>query len=153
MLGTLNWKKFRIGDLFKSENGNVDIKKEHINGKGVQVVSAGTENQGVIGFSDIGAKTHSSDTITVDMFGNTFYRDFEYKMVTHARVFSLIPMSFHMIKESGLFLVGSIQRVTQGFGYNNMCSFKKIKDLLISLPATTPPTGKCWKNFCLEVSI
>ena len=139
MLDTSNWKEFRIGDLFDSENGNVDIKKEHINGKGLPVVSSGVDNQGIIGLSDINAKVHPAHTITVDMFGNVYYRDVEYKMVTHARVFSLIPNEA-INKEIGNFLSACILKITSSFEYNNMCSYKKIKDLYILLPVT--PSGE-----------
>lgn len=37
------------------------------------------------------------------MFGNAFYRQFKYKMVTHARVFSLEP-KFKISDRQGLFL-------------------------------------------------
>ena len=54
-------------------------------------MSAGLSNHGIIGKTDREPKVIDKNTITVDMFGNAFYRDTEYKMVTHARVFALSP--------------------------------------------------------------
>ena len=142
-IDTSTWKEFKIGDLFDSESGNVDIKKEHINEKGYPVVSSGVDNRGIIGCADIDSKIHKADTITVDMFGNVFYRDFEYKMVTHARVFALLPKGFEINKERGNFLAACISKITSTFEYNNMCSYKKIKDLYILLPAT-PDSEPDW---------
>lgn len=68
------------------------------------------------------------------MFGCAFYRQFDYKMVTHARVFSLQPK--HKITSSqGLFLANSLNFLAERFGYNNMCSWKKIQNFTIQLPS------------------
>ena len=77
--------------MFDSENGDFDIQKSHINDLGEYVITAGLSNNGVLGKTNINAKIIDGNTITIDMFGNSFYRKFKYKMVTHARVFSLIP--------------------------------------------------------------
>ena len=135
-IDTSSWKEFRIGDLFTSENGNTDIQKEHINGEGIDVVSSGVQGNGYIGKSNIDARIHSANTITVDMFGNVFYRDKPYKMVTHARVFALVPNGFELNEKTGLFICTSLKWLPSKYDYGNMCSFEKIKDSTIFLPAT-----------------
>lgn len=127
-------KTFRIGDLFRGYNGNTDIKKEHINGKGYPVVSSGLENTGIIGFSDIEARIFPSNTITIDMFGNVFFRDFEYKIVTHARVFSLVLKDHQLTLKAGLYVASILSWLSKVFSYNNMCSYNKIAHMNISLP-------------------
>lgn len=128
-------KEFKIDDLFTSVNGDTDIKKENINNKGVAVVSSGLENFGFIGKTDIKAKIISKNTITVDMFGNVFYRSVDYKMVTHARVFALIPKNFVLNECIGLYICTMLNFLSSIFNYNNMCSFNKVKELKIYLPA------------------
>ena len=128
------FKEYKISTLFDSQNGNTDIKKEHINGRGFPVVSSGVENTGIIGRTDIDARVLPANTITVDMFGNVYYRDFEYKEVTHARVFSLIPKGFKLDVETGLYFVSSLQSLSKIYSYDNMCSFAKISNMAISLP-------------------
>jgi len=119
--------------LFESENGNFDIQKSHINDKGEYVITAGLNNNGILGKSDVKAKVFNENTITIDMFGNAFYRAFKYKMVTHARVFCLIP-NFKITTNQGLFLANSLHFLNKKFGYENMCSWTKIKDTKIQLP-------------------
>lgn len=119
--------------MFTSQNGDFDIQKTHMNDKGTYVVTAGLTNNGVLGKSDIKAKVFKKNTITVDMFGNAFYRQFDYKMVTHARVFSLTP-NFSMTERHGLFLANSLCYLANKFGYDNMCSWEKIKSKTIQLP-------------------
>ncbi|MUU24292.1 restriction endonuclease subunit S [Helicobacter pylori] len=135
----LTWQSFRLGDLFEASNGDFDIQKRHINHRGEFVITAGLSNNGVLGQSDIKAKVFESHTITIDMFGCAFYRSFPYKMVTHARVFSLKPQ-FEINHKIGLFLSTLFFGYPKKFGYENMCSWAKIKNDKVILPLK--PTAK-----------
>ena len=135
----MNKKAFKLGTLFTSKSGDTDIKKEHINGEGYSVVSSGNDNTGILGCSDIEACIIPKNTITVDMFGNVYYRDFDYKMVTHARVFALLPNGFSLDEKTGLYFATSLVWLSHVFSYNNMCSYKKIKDMEIEVPVIKSP--------------
>ncbi|GAA7001661.1 restriction endonuclease subunit S [Helicobacter pylori] len=132
-LNAIKWGEFRLGDLFEASNGDFDIQKRHINHKGEFVITAGLSNNGVLGQSDIKAKVFESHSITIDMFGCAFYRSFPYKMVTHARVFSLKP-KFEINHKIGLFLSTLFFDYPKKFGYENMCSWAKIKNDKVILP-------------------
>ncbi|MGL2538888.1 restriction endonuclease subunit S [Helicobacter pylori] len=132
-LNAIKWGEFKLGDLFEASNGDFDIQKRHINHKGEFVITAGLSNNGVLGQSDIKAKVFESHTITIDMFGCAFYRSFAYKMVTHARVFSLKP-KFKINHKIGLFLSTLFFGYPKKFGYENMCSWVKIKNDKVILP-------------------
>ncbi|MCQ2617418.1 restriction endonuclease subunit S [Helicobacter pylori] len=138
-LNAIKWGEFRLEDLFEASNGDFDIQKRHINHKGEFVITAGLSNNGVLGQSDIKAKVFESHTITIDMFGCAFYRSFPYKMVTHARVFSLKP-KFEINHKIGLFLSTLFFGYLKKFGYENMCSWAKIKNDKVILPLK--PTAK-----------
>ncbi len=138
-LNAIKWGEFKLGDLFEASNGDFDIQKRHINHKGEFVITAGLSNNGVLGQSDIKAKVFESHTITIDMFGCAFYRSFPYKMVTHARVFSLKP-KFEINHKIGLFLSTLFFGYPKKFGYENMCSWAKIKNDKVILPLK--PTAK-----------
>ncbi|GAA7205770.1 restriction endonuclease subunit S [Helicobacter pylori] len=138
-LNAIKWGEFKLGDLFEASNGDFDIQKRHINHKGEFVITAGLSNNGVLGQSDIKAKVFESHTITIDMFGCAFYRSFLYKMVTHARVFSLKP-KFEINHKIGLFLSTLFFDYPKKFGYENMCSWAKIKNDKVILPLK--PTAK-----------
>lgn len=133
------FKEFKISTLFDPQNGNTDLKKEHINGKGHPVVSSGVENTGIIGCTDVDARILPAHTITVDMFGNVYYRDFKYKEVTHARVFTLIPKGFELDIQTGLYFVSSLKVLSKIYSYNNMCSYSKISNMDILLPVIENP--------------
>ncbi|GHQ10686.1 hypothetical protein VN0280_00320 [Helicobacter pylori] len=138
-LNAIKWGEFKLGDLFEASNGDFDIQKRHINHKGEFVITAGLSNNGVLGQSDIKAKVFESHSITIDMFGCAFYRSFPYKMVTHARVFSLKP-KFEINHKIGLFLSTLFFDYPKKFGYENMCSWAKIKNDKVILPLK--PTTK-----------
>ena len=125
--------------MFESSNGDFDIQKNHINGKGEFVITAGLSHNGIFGKTDVPAKIFNAKTITIDMFGNAFYRQFKYKIVTHARVFSLKPL-FNLTDSQGLFFSITLHFLHFYFGYENMCSWEKIKDFDIQLPLT--PTSE-----------
>ena len=74
------------------------------------------------------------------MFGNVFYRDEPYKMVTHARVFTLLPLQFSLDRQLGEFFEAQISKACAGYDYNNMCSFAKIRDKEINIPVNPDGT-------------
>ncbi|MCQ2199670.1 MAG: restriction endonuclease subunit S [Paludibacteraceae bacterium] len=128
------WKEWKMGDLFVSSNGNFDIQQTHINGKGDYVVSSGEQNNGIIGKTDVVASVFDKNTITVDMFGNVFFRDFRYKMVTHARVFSLKFISEKFTEKSAKYVTSNLYFLKESFSYSNMASWNKIADKMVKLP-------------------
>lgn len=133
----LQFGEFKLGELFDATVGDTDIKRSDINGRGDFVVTAGVANCGILGKSDVAAKVVAANTITVDMFGNCQYRDFPYKMATHARVFSLKSKTEDFNRETGLYISTVLRSVLTHFDYNNMCSWNKISDFAIQLPVTT----------------
>ncbi|WP_029362923.1 restriction endonuclease subunit S [Helicobacter pylori] len=144
-LNAIKWGEFKLGDLFEASNGDFDIQKRHINHKGEFVITAGLSNNGVLGQSDIKAKVFESHTITIDMFGCAFYRSFPYKMVTHARVFSLKP-KFEINHKIGLFLSTLFFDYPKKFGYENMCSWAKIKNDKVILPLKPTANAQTFKD-------
>ena len=135
--GDSSFRPFKLEKLFESANGNFDIQKPHLNGRGENVVSAGESNNGIIGKTDVTARLFSENTITVDMFGNSYYQTYPYKMVTHARVFSLSPINGMRLNEKiALYILARFRYFKLKFSYDNMCSWEKIKHDSIQLPVT-----------------
>ena len=128
------FKEFKIGDLFDGASGDTDIKKEHLNGEGYPVITAGVDNLGVAGYSSINAKILPENSLTVDMFGNGYFRPFEFKMVTHSRVFALTLKNRPLTSEAGLFVCTMLKWLQSKYNYSNMCTYNKIKNEIIQLP-------------------
>lgn len=134
--GTLIRKNFSFGYLFKAETGNVDLQQKDINGRGCYFINSGLENDGIKGKTDRPAKVFPKNTITIDFWGNAFYRSFEYKLATHNHVFSL---SGEVIKNEtvGLYLVSQMMYLRKIFSYAEMGTWNKIKVLDLLLPIKT----------------
>ena len=127
------FKKFMLEDLFEFSVGDVDLQQKDINGNGDFFINSGLSNRGIKGKTDRQAKIFPENTITVDFWGNAYYRDFQYKLATHNHVFSL---SGPVIKDKkvGLYLEGLLSRLPALFSYNNMATPNKLKTLEINLP-------------------
>lgn len=106
------YKNFKIGELFIAQTGDVDLQQKDINGKGSYFINSGVEGLGIKGKTDRYAKVFEANTITIDFWGNAYYRDFKYKMATHNHVFSL---SGDVIKNRnvGLYLVSAMSYLTK----------------------------------------
>lgn len=130
----VTYREFKIGDLFDGASGDTDLKKEHLNGEGYPVITAGVDNLGVAGYSSVNAKILPANSLTVDMFGNCYFRPFEYKMVTHSRVFALTLKNRPLTSEMGLFICTALKWLQSKFNYSNMCTYNKIKNKIIKLP-------------------
>ena len=129
------YKDFKIEDLFSAQTGDTDLQQKDINGQGTLFINSGVEALGIKGKTDREAKVFDSNTITIDFWGNAYYRDFKYKMATHNHVFSL---SGDVIKNRniGLYLVSTMSYMRKLFSYNNMGTWTKIKEQYIHLPVT-----------------
>ena len=138
----MEFKDFLLKDLFVADKGDVDLQQKDVNGKGHYLINSGVDNFGIKGRTDRPAKVSPANTITIDFWGNAYYRDFEYKMATHNHVFSL---SGDIIKnrEVGLFLVGSMASFPKVFSYSNMATWPKLKEMTVSLPVREDGTPDC----------
>ncbi len=133
---TREWKKFRVGDLFDAKTGTYDFQPLDISDSGYPVITSGVGNNGIMGLSTVHAEQINANSITVDMFGNVIPRDFQYMMVTHARVFALLPRQSTTFLQR-CFLSSILNNLLTMFNFKNMCSWRKIKDMELSLPVTS----------------
>lgn len=127
------FKNFALGDLFEFSTGDVDLQQKDVNGRGCFFINSGLSNRGIKGKTDRFAKVFPANTITVDFWGNAYYRDHEYKLATHNHVFSLAGQVIKN-KNVGLYLECLLSKLSALFSYNNMATQNKLKKTEISLP-------------------
>ena len=132
----VKFEKYTLGELFTSSTGDVDLQQKDINGKGEFFINSGVENRGIKGRTDKPARVFPSNTITVDFWGNAYYRNFEYKLATHNHVFSLAG---DIIRNRlvGMYIVGILSKLPKLFSFNNMATWNKLKTIEVSLPVTS----------------
>ena len=127
------FRKERLDKYFFNSNGDIDIQVKDINNRGEYVVSSGFNQRGIIGKTDIDAKIIKENCLTIDMFGNVYARNYPFKMVTHARVFSLIPRTKMSIKALN-YIAATLFFLNKIYGYSNMATWDKISVLKLELP-------------------
>ena len=133
-LSTLQWREFKIGELFNNIRQGARLKQaDHIKGN-LPFVMAGTENTGISGFiGNENARKFKANALTIDIFGNVFYRAYEFGASDDVGVFWNENNS---VKEkSMLFLSAVISKALQGkFDFGHKLRASQSYDIKILLP-------------------
>ncbi|GAK31381.1 hypothetical protein WOSG25_090790 [Weissella oryzae SG25] len=80
MGGAISWREFEIGYLFDHVVQGRRLKKDdQIEGELPFVMSGTTEN-GIANYISNNVRIFPGNSLTVDIFGNVFYRSYEYGM-------------------------------------------------------------------------
>lgn len=118
------------------QSGDVDIQNSDINGKGCMFINSGVTNQGIKGYTDLPARIFTANSITIDFFGNAYYRSEPYKLATHNHVFSF---SGGVLSDEtvGLYLVAAMSYLPKVYSYGNMATKPSLKNNHIILPSIT----------------
>lgn len=129
------WEWFNINDIF------IDIKKgerltklDRVKGN-MPLLTAVSVNNGVAEFIDKGAyekKKIYKDKITIDMFFNTFYHDYEY--FSDDNVHTLIPKD-RISKYSSIFLSTILKKNQFRYAYGRQVRLIRLNDISLQLPA------------------
>ncbi|WP_192485245.1 MULTISPECIES: restriction endonuclease subunit S [Cysteiniphilum] len=143
----ISWLEFNVKDLFIIERGQRLVKKNRKSGE-IPLITAGFNNNGVAGFiSNIENKTFSH-AITIDMFANVFYRDYQFKCDDNIHVLTSNKLS----KYAGIYVLNSIKKAIQGiFSYGKQLRLKSLLQLKILLP-TLDNENPCYEymEFCIK---
>lgn len=141
---TVDWKAFRLGDLFEVLLAKGDIQPKQISDGDIPLVSAGNEDNGIVAMIDAAgdgvSEMFPAGCISVSMFGRAFYQTEAFYAVSHGRINVLKPMC-QFSYEQGLFITSCLNRAfAHKFDYATMCTQKKLMSEMIHLPAT--PDGQ-----------
>lgn len=124
------WKEFSVKTLFNIKRGKRLIVRHRIKGN-IPFVTAGFANQGVAELIENQEQKTFSNSITIDMFGNVFYRNYFFKCDDNIHVLSNPTIN----SNSGNFIVNCIQQTTKDvFSYGKQFRLKTLEKLKILLP-------------------
>ena len=126
------WREYRIGDLFGNiVQGSRLTKADQIDGL-LPFVMAGVTNTGVVRHIGNKMTIFPKNSLTIDIFGNVFYRNYEFSASDDVGVYW---NDEEYSEHSMLFLVSSIQKSLVGkFDFGNKLRSSKSHDLLVKLP-------------------
>lgn len=107
-------------------------KDDHISG-GIPFIMAGTTNAGVVNYISNPVASFPGNSITVDIFGNVFYRDFDFGAGDDTGVYWNDEKDYS--KEAMLFFAISMEKSLSGkFSFGNKLRSSQSLDFKIQLP-------------------
>lgn len=123
------WGEFKVSDLFDFDHGKRLTKKDRIPGK-IPFCTAGAENQGIADYLN-GDCVIWHKPITIDMFGNTFYHNFD--CAGDDNIYALINND--LSKTSKIFITSVLNRqLKQKFSFKDQFRQSDLDHLVIKLP-------------------
>lgn len=123
------WGEFKASDLFNFDHGKRLTKKDRIPGK-IPFCTAGAENQGIVDHLN-GDFVIWHKPITIDMFGNTFYHNFD--CAGDDNIYALINND--LPKTSKIFITSVLNRqLKQKYSFKDQFRQSDLDHLIIKLP-------------------
>ena len=129
------YKPFRLGDLFEHIVQGRRLKKEdHIPGD-FPFIMSGVTNTGLVAKIANPINRFPANSITVDIFGNTFYRNYAYSASDDVGVYW---GDKSLSRESMLYMAAAISSFLEGkYSYSDKLRSSQSLDFQIQLPITT----------------
>ena len=128
-----SWRKFELRKLFGDcKKGSRLVQAERIDGD-VPLVTAGYENVGIT--SNIGNTNMEvfKDCISIDMFGNCFYRDYKFNADDNVLIFAENIKN----KYVSMYIAGVVGKAVSGYDYTNQYRINNYNRQEIKLPTTS----------------
>ena len=124
----VDWREFKIGDLFEVGTGSLlDLK--NLPAGNIPRVSVKTDENGIIGYFDtenIEGARHFENFISVNFFGKSFYH--KKKSSLEMKVHTLKIPNHDFTKSEGMYFSALLDKQLQGFSYGNQLSSSKLKN-------------------------
>lgn len=137
-----NWKEFKIKDIFNIQKGERLTVVDRTLGN-TPLLTASSVNNGISSFIDYDIfkdkKRIFENKITVDMFCNVFYQEFEYFSDDniHTLLFkNKLYKKYYKNKYINLFLVSILKQLSRKYDYGRQVRLKRFEEEIISLPIT-----------------
>ena len=132
-LNTVVWGEFSFSQLFDNIVQGRRLKKQDQVLGDLPFIMAGTTNTGVVGYVGNNTRTFPSNSLTVDIFGNIFYRSYEYGMGDDTGAYW--NQSNVIEKYAMLYISTAMQKFMVGkFDFGHKLRSSKSFDFKIKLP-------------------
>ena len=131
--GRITWGEFSLGDIFNHIRQGKRLKKEDQEPGRVPFVMAGTSNMGVANYVANPVASFPANAITVDIFGNVFYRGYAFGAGDDTGVYW--SESEEATREVMLFYAAAMNRALAGrFSYGCKLRSSRSHAIVIKLP-------------------
>lgn len=130
---TVKWREFEFKQIFNNIKQGRRLKKEDQKEGTIPFVMSGTTNTGVVGYISNPVASFPSNSITVDIFGNTFYRNFDFGAGDDTGVYWNDKENYS--KDEMLFFTAAMGKSLFGkFDYGNKLRSSQSFDIKMQLP-------------------
>ena len=138
-LGTVKWGEFKYKEVFnRIEQGRRLKKDDQIDGT-IPFVMSGTTNAGVVNYISNPVASFPKNAITIDIFGNTFYRNYAFGAGGDTGVYWNDATAYS--SNAMLFFAVAMQKSMMGrFSYGKKLRSSQSEDFTMHLPVTDDGT-------------
>lgn len=132
--GQVNFVKFAFREIFDNIKQGRRLKKDDQKPGDIPFVMAGVTNTGVVNHISNPVASFPENSITLDIFGNAFYRSYQYGAGDDTGVYWNTKNS--LPKEAMLFLTAAMQKAVAGkFSYGKKLRSSQSLNIKMSLPS------------------
>lgn len=132
-LDKVQWKEYRFADVFNNIQQGRRLKKEDQIEGSMPFVMAGVTNTGVVNYISNPVATFPKNSITIDIFGNAFYRNYDFGAGDDTGVYWNTERK--LSREMMLFLTKTSEKALQGkFSYGKKLRSSQSLNLRMKLP-------------------
>lgn len=127
---TSAWGDFVVGELFDNITRGTRLKKSDRKPGPTPLVTAGSENQGITEHILENKELFNGITLTIDMFGNVFARNYPFYADDNILVLQTNGHTFKQIQ----FMASSLAHLANEYGYTNQFRQNTLNNTTIKLP-------------------
>ena len=132
--GQVNFVKFAFREIFDNIKQGRRLKKDDQKPGNIPFVMGGVANTGVVNHISNPVASFPENSITLDIFGNAFYRSYQYGAGDDTGVYWNTKNS--LPKEAMLFLTAAMQKAVAGkFSYGKKLRSSQSLNIKMSLPS------------------
>ena len=130
----VNFVKFAFREIFDNIKQGRRLKKDDQKPGDIPFVMAGVTNTGVVNHISNPVASFPENSITLDIFGNAFYRSYPYGAGDDTGVYWISENG--LLKEAMLFLTAAMQKAVEGkFSYGKKLRSSQSLNIKMSLPS------------------
>lgn len=144
-----NWKEFRVGDLFETENGKrvptgAYVKKDVLfnNPGNIPRITVKGVNNGIDGHYSENIDNSNyricNNFISVSFLGDCFYQ--KYKASLDMKVHCLKPLNINLNDFIAIFIITVLKKEMSVYSYGDQLNSETLKDMSLKLPAKDDDT-------------
>lgn len=131
--GTFEYKEFSYKSIFNNIKQGRRLKKEDQTPGFIPFVMAGTTNTGVVNYISNPVASFPKNSITIDIFGNTFYRNYDFGAGDDTGVYWNNQENY--LKETMLFFATSMEKSIAGkYDFGNKLRSSQSLDFKMFIP-------------------